>query len=57
MEGVRMEDDRILTADGAAEVLRVSRNQLYKLISAGKIHTTKVGQHVGIRVSDLPALG
>lgn len=48
-----MDHDRLLTADGAATVLRVSRNRLYKLIAAGKIPTTKVGEQVGIRAGDL----
>jgi len=44
-----MDDDRILTADEAALVLGVSRNKLYKLVSARIIRTTKAG----IRLGDL----
>lgn len=48
-----MDNDRLLTADEAAEVLRVSRNQIFKLLAAGKIKATKVGKKIGIRPDDL----
>jgi excisionase family DNA binding protein len=45
----------VLTADEAAEYLRVSRKTLYRLVSAGKVPGQKVGRSWRFRREDLVA--
>ncbi len=45
----------VLTADEAADYLRVSRKTLYRLVSAGKIPGNKVGRSWRFRRADLVA--
>ncbi len=46
----------VLTADEAAEYLRVSRKTLYRLVAAGKIPGQKVGRSWRFRRGDLDAV-
>lgn len=45
----------VMTADEAADYLRVSRKTLYRLVSAGKIPGQKVGRSWRFRHADLVA--
>jgi len=52
---VAVKPSDVLTADEAADYLRVSRKTLYRLVSAGKIPGQKVGRSWRFRRADLVA--
>jgi excisionase family DNA binding protein len=39
-----MKDKKVLTADEVAEYLRISTQQVYKLIKSGQIKATNIGK-------------
>lgn len=45
--------DRLLTAEEAAAILRISTKTLYRLRDAGKLNAVKIGRSLRYRESDL----
>jgi excisionase family DNA binding protein len=43
----------LLTVDEAASYLRVSRRQIYKLVSGGELRTVRVGERLRFRPADV----
>jgi len=43
----------LLTIDDAASYLRVSRRQIYKLVSGGDLRTVRVGERLRFRPTDV----
>ena len=46
-------DDTLLTREEAADVLKVSRNTMFRLLREGQIRASKVGATWRVRKSDL----
>jgi excisionase family DNA binding protein len=47
------EDLQMITVEGAAEILAVSKTTVYGLIAAGELRASKIGRAVRIRLVDL----
>ena len=47
------EDLQMITVEGAAEILAVSKTTVYGLITAGELRASKIGRAVRIRLVDL----
>lgn len=47
------EDLQMITVEGAAEILAVSKKTVYGLIAAGELRASKIGRAVRIRLVDL----
>jgi excisionase family DNA binding protein len=48
-------DDRLLTVNEVAELMRVSNMTIYRLIKAGEINATRVGRSYRLRQRDVDA--
>ena len=47
------EDLQMITVEGAAEILAVSKTTVYGLIAAGELRASKIARAVRIRLVDL----
>jgi excisionase family DNA binding protein len=43
---------RLLTIPEVARLLRLTKYSVYRRISAGELHATKLGQHGSLRISE-----
>ena len=48
-------EDRLLTVNEVAELMRVSNMTIYRLIKAGEINATRVGRSYRLRQRDVDA--
>jgi excisionase family DNA binding protein len=48
-------DDRLLTVNEVAELMRVSNMTIYRLIKSGEINATRVGRSYRLRQRDVDA--
>ena len=48
-------EDRLLTVNEVAELMRVSNMTIYRLIKAGEINATRVGRSYRLRQGDVDA--
>ena len=53
LRGAMPPDDRLLTVNEVAEVMRVSNMTIYRLIKAGELAAVRVGRSYRIRQGDV----